>query len=277
MSNNEKIFEQWLIDNNVEYEYQPIIENVAFSKSGKYKADFKVYTRDKSEYVIVEIKGFMTYEAVNKLKYLLTVHPENICVFQMTEKDWLHMPIQDSIDMQFYALNAFIENGHPEKLNEQSFELLYKYINCKNMEYIKYASPYIEYRDIDYKNLDIDIKDVRKLMNDYINENLKDIELSDFAAIYKGCTIPAGVLTEDEYPVDKTSIEILLKKLILDLIFDDRYRDCNGPDIFLDFPNLKGLRINRTGNIISIYCGYLYEWEFSIAIEDFLNDFIEEE
>lgn len=78
MSNNEKIFEQWLIDNNVEYEYQPTIENVAFAKSGKYTADFKVYTRDKSEYVIVEIKGFMTYEAVNKLKYLIAVHPENI-------------------------------------------------------------------------------------------------------------------------------------------------------------------------------------------------------
>ena len=269
MSNNEKIFEQWLIDNNVEYEYQPIIEDVAFSKSGKYKADFKVYTRDKSEYVIVEIKGFMTYEAVNKLKYLLIVHPENICVFQMTEKDWLHMPIQDSIDTQFSILMYFIENGHPEKLNEQSCELLYKYINCKNMEYIKYASPYVEYRDLNIENL-------RTLMIEYINENLKDIELSHFAVIYKGCTIPAGVLTEDEYPVDKTSIEILLKKLILDLIFDDQYKDCNGPNIFLDFPDLEGLRINRTGNVISIYCDYHYEWEFSIAIEDFLIDFIEE-
>lgn len=267
MSNNEKIFEQWLIDNNVEYEYQPIIENVAFAKSGKYTADFKVYTRDKSEYVIVEIKGFMTYEAVNKLKYLIAVHPENIYIFQMTEKDWLHMSIQDSIDMQFYPLKMFIENGHPEKLNELSCELLYKYINCKNMEYIKYASPYIEYRDIE---------DIYELMNDYIDKNIKDIDLSYFVAIYQGCTIPAGVLDQDECPVDEVSMEIILKQLILDLIFDDQYRDCNGPNRYLEFPYLDGLYINRTGNVISIYCGYLYEWEFSIDPEDFLNDYTEE-
>ena len=133
MSNNEKIFEQWLIDNNVEYEYQPIIENVAFTKSGKYKADFKVYTRNKSEYVIVEIKGFMTYEAVNKLKYLLFNHPENFYIFQMTEQDWLHLPIKDSIDVQLSNLLVFIENRHPEELNATSCELLYKYITSKNI------------------------------------------------------------------------------------------------------------------------------------------------
>ena len=263
MSNNEKIFEQWLIDNNVEYEYQPTIENVAFAKSGKYTADFKVYTRDKSEYVIVEIKGFMTYEAVNKLKYLIAVHPENIYIFQMTEKDWLHMSIQDSIDMQFYPLKLFIENGHPEKLNELSCELLYKYINCKNMEYVKYASPYIEYRDIE---------DIYELMNDYIDKNIKDIDLSYFVAIYQGCTIPAGVLDKDECPVDEVSMEIILKQLILDLIFEDQYKDCNGQNRYLEFPYLDGLYINRTGNVISIYCGYLYEWEFSIDKEDVLND-----
>ena len=269
MSNNEKIFEKWLIDNNVEYEYQPIIENVAFAKSGKYKADFKVYTRDKSEYVIVEIKGFMTYETVNKLKYLLFNHPENIYVFQMTEPDWLHLPVKDSIDTQFSILMDFIENGHPEEMNATSLELLYKYINCKNMEYIKYASPYIEYRDLD-------IKDIQTTMMNYIHEQIKDLNFSYYADIYKDCVIPEGILTRDEYPVDKTSIEILLKKLILDLIFDDQYKDCNGPDIFLDFPNLEGLLINRTGNVISIYLDYLYEWEFSIAPEDFLYDLIEE-
>ena len=269
MSNNEKIFEQWLIDNNVEYEYQPIIENVAFAKSGKYKADFKVYTRNKSEYVIIEIKGFMTFEAANKLRYLLFVHPENFYIFQMTEKDWLHMSIQASIDMQFSILMDFIENGHPDELNDTSYELLYKYINCKNMEYIKYASPYIEYRDLNIENL-------QTLMIEHINENIKDLNFSYFADLYQGCTIPAGVLTTDEYPVDKTSMEILIKKLILDLIFDDQYKDCNGPGIFLDFPDLEGLFINRTGNVISIYCKYLYEWEFSIDQEDFLNDYTEE-
>lgn len=269
MSTNEKIFEQWLIDNNVEYEYQPIIENVAFAKSGKYKADFKVYTRDKSEYVIVEIKGFMTYEAVNKLKYLLVNHPENICIFQMTEKDWLHVPVKDSIDMQFSILMTFIENGHPEKINDNSCELLYKYINCKNMEYVKYASPYIEYRDLD-------VEDIQGIMIDYINEKIKDIDFSHFVNIYQECTIPAGVLAADEWLVDKSSIEILLKQLILDLIFEDQYKDCNGPDTYLEFPDLEGLLINRTGNVISIYYGYLYDWEFSIAPEDVLYDYIEE-
>ena len=94
--------------------------------------------------------------------------------------------------------------------------------------------------------------------------------------IYQDYVIPAGVLSADECPVNKTSIEILLKRLILDLIFEDQYKDCNGLDTYLEFPDLEGLFINRTGNVISIYYGYLYDWEFSIAPEDVLCDYIEE-
>ena len=66
------------------------------------------------------------------------------------------------------------------------------------MEYIKYASPYIEYRDIE---------DIYELMNDYIDKNIKDIDLSYFVAIYQGCTIPPGVLDQNECPVDEVSME----------------------------------------------------------------------
>ena len=113
-------------------------------------------------------------------------------------------------------------------------------------------------------------------MNDYIDKNIKDIDLSYFVAIYQGQTIPAGVLEQDECPVDEVSMEIILKQLILDLIFEDQYKDCNGQNRYLEFPYLDGLYINRTGNVISIYCGYLYEWEFSIDQEDVLNDDIGE-
>jgi hypothetical protein len=68
-----------------------------------------------------------------------------------------------------------------------------------------------------------------------------------------------------------TSIEILLKQMILDLIFEDQYKDCNGPDTYLEFPNLEGLFINRTENVISIYYGYMYDFEFSITPEDVFN------
>ena len=261
MSNNEKIFEQWLIDNNIEYEYQPIIENVTFTKSRKYKADFKVYNRDKSEYIIIEIKGFMTYEAVNKLKYLVINHPENFFIFQMTEKDWMHLPIKDSINTQFSILMSFIENGHAEKLNKSSCELLYKYINCKNMEYIKYSSPYFEYRDSNIPN-------INEILEKYINDTIKDLYFNDIVNYYKGCKIPAGILTTDEYPIDISSVKILLKQMILDLIFEDHYKNCDGPDTYLEFPDLEGLFINRTENIISIYYGYMLYFEFSITPND---------
>lgn len=261
MSNNEKIFEQWLIDNNIEYEYQPIIENVTFTKSRKYKADFKVYNRDKSEYIIIEIKGFMTYEAVNKLKYLVINHPENFFIFQMTEKDWMHLPIKDSINTQFSILMSFIENGHAEKLNKSSCELLYKYINCKNMEYIKYSSPYFEYRDLNIPN-------INEILEKYINDTIKDLYFNDIANYYKGRKIPAGILTTDECPIDISSVKILLKQMILDLIFEDHYKNCDGPDTYLEFPDLEGLFINRTENIISIYYGYMLYFEFSITPND---------
>ena len=109
-----------------------------------------------------------------------------------------------------------------------------------------------------------------------INEKIKDIELSRFVSIYQDYIIPAGVLTTDEWTVDKTSMEILIKQLILGLIFEDQYKDCHGPDTYLEFTDLEGLLINRTGNVISVYYGYLYDWEFSIAPEDVLCDFIKE-
>ena len=264
MSNNEKIFEQWLIDNNIEYEYQPIIENVTFTKSGKYKADFKVYNRDKSEYIIIEIKGFMTYEAVNKLKYLVNNHPENVFIFQMTERDWMQLPIKNSINTQFSILMSFIENGNAEKLNKSSCELLYKYINYKNMEYIKYSSPYFEYRDSNIPN-------INEILKKYINDAIKDLNFKYIANHYNGCKIPAGVIEQDECLVNEVSIEILIKQLILYLITHEPHRHCNGEDKYLTLPTLDGLLINRISNVIYIYYGYMYEFGFSIIPEDVLQ------
>ena len=143
MSKNELLFKSFLKSHNVNYvvpcKDSFYISDVAFNKNGIYKPDF--YLPDKNLYI--EVKGFMTVYTVNKLYYLLQLLPENFCILQMTEDDWIKELLFDkSISSKKARLERSYEIQFNEILqlpNKQLHDLSYKrlteYIRTRQEEY----------------------------------------------------------------------------------------------------------------------------------------------
>lgn len=143
MSKNELLFESFLKSHNVNYvvpcKDSFYISDVAFNKNGIYKPDF--YLPNKNLYI--EVKGFMTVYTVNKLYYLLQLLPENFCILQMTEDDWIKELLFDkSISSKKARLERSCEIQFNEILqlpNKQLHDLSYKrlseYICTRQEEY----------------------------------------------------------------------------------------------------------------------------------------------
>lgn len=143
MSKNELLFESFLKSHNVNYvvpcKDSFYISDVAFNKNGIYKPDF--YLPDKNLYI--EVKGFMTVYTVNKLYYLLQLLPENFCILQMTEDDWIKgLLFDESISSKKARLERSCEIQFNEILqlpNKQLHDLSYKrlseYICTRQEEY----------------------------------------------------------------------------------------------------------------------------------------------
>lgn len=143
MSKNELLFESFLKSHNVNYvvpcKDSFYISDVAFNKNGIYKPDF--YLPDKNLYI--EIKGFMTLYTVNKLHYLLQLLPENFCILQMTEDDWIKELLSDksilskkdrlqrSCEIQF---NEILQLSN-KQLHDLSYKRLSEYICTRQEEY----------------------------------------------------------------------------------------------------------------------------------------------
>lgn len=138
MSKNEQLFENFLIENSIYYEKQIPI-NVKFNKSNKYKTDFTIYNKDKSDKIYIEIKGFMTLEVIYKLKHIYKLNEINFYILQMTESDWLHIKTNEAIQIQFNLLKDFYNKKIDSKyLNDISKDLLNKYILYKEETYNKW-------------------------------------------------------------------------------------------------------------------------------------------
>lgn len=143
MSKNELLFESFLKSHNVNYVIPEkgsfCITNVAFNKNGIYKPDF--YLLDKNLYI--EIKGFMTLYTVNKLHYLLQLLPENFCILQMTEDDWIKELLSDKSilskkdRLQRSCTRQFNEilNLPNKQLHDLSYKRLTEYICTRQEEY----------------------------------------------------------------------------------------------------------------------------------------------
>lgn len=143
MSKNELLFESFLKSHNVNYVIPEkgsfCITNVAFNKNGIYKPDF--YLPDKNLYI--EIKGFMTLYTVNKLHYLLQLLPENFCILQMTEDDWIKELLSDKSilskkdRLQRSCTRQFNEilNLPNKQLHDLSYKRLSEYICTRQEEY----------------------------------------------------------------------------------------------------------------------------------------------
>lgn len=138
-SKNEEIFEKFLIDNNIRYEYEAKI-NAPFTERLYHKVDF--YLPDYDLYI--EIKGFMTYWSINVLRYLLNNSGHNFYVLQMTESDWIEKYNKKihKTNTNKCALNNSIQfneileltkgNITPEQLSQISSKRIDDYINLRN-------------------------------------------------------------------------------------------------------------------------------------------------
>lgn len=143
MSANEEMFKKFLEQNKIEYVVPTkdncIIDNVPFNKSKTYKADFYLPKKD----LFIEIKGFMTLYAVNKLIYLLEKRlPNNFCILQMTEEEWIKEisedknlksasgKLQKSIQQQFSEIKTL----DSKKLHDLSQKRLKEYIATRKAE-----------------------------------------------------------------------------------------------------------------------------------------------
>ena len=103
MSQNEDKFKKFLEDNKINYKYQYNLENCPFTKSRNHLVDF--YLPDKNLYI--EIKGFMTYSAVNQLKFISQNMNINFYILQMTEEDWIE---EFTYNKHLSKANKFREN-----------------------------------------------------------------------------------------------------------------------------------------------------------------------
>lgn len=142
-SKNEILFENFLIEHNIKYEYQYKI-NVPFTQSGIHKVDF--YLNDFDLYI--EIKGLMTYSAVNILKYLNNYSDKNFYVLQMTEEDWIN------------EYNKKIHKSIKNKINTN--------INIQFDEILKLKDNRIDINDI--------VNISKQRINNYIKLRNKDID-----------------------------------------------------------------------------------------------------
>lgn len=89
MPKTEEEFEKFLTNNKIDFKRQAVITNIPWSSKNTHKTDFLIFNKDHSETLYIEVKGFMTYEAVNILRYLLNNHKEYFYVVQITEEDWI--------------------------------------------------------------------------------------------------------------------------------------------------------------------------------------------
>ena len=76
----------------IRYERQVEVGRSPFLKRGRHKVDFVLHRQDKDgkqEDLYVEVKGQMTYYAVNVLMYLLRYSGKNFYIYQATNEDWI--------------------------------------------------------------------------------------------------------------------------------------------------------------------------------------------
>lgn len=147
MSQNEELFKNFLIKNNIEYHIPTkdvyCINKVPFNKNGIYKPDFYLPQKD----LYIEVKGFMTIWTVNKLQYLLKKRlPENFCILQMTEDWWIpavrddetltsaKSKIAKSIAIQFEEIKKL----SAKQLHDLSLERLEEYLIVNQKELDKW-------------------------------------------------------------------------------------------------------------------------------------------
>lgn len=70
---------------------QAKVSDCPFLKRGVHKVDFMI-TNNCGEFLYVEVKGYLSYYAVNVLEYLLRYSDESIYVYQATDEDWMGRP-----------------------------------------------------------------------------------------------------------------------------------------------------------------------------------------
>jgi hypothetical protein len=122
MSNGEKILKNYLIAQNILYREQEPVKVPWPVEKNEHKVDF--YLTDSNVYI--EVKGQMTYYAVNQLLWEVKKIPAPFFVFQCTEEDWIDKydekrhgtqtaKIKYNIDRQFKEIK---ELSNPEKVKE---------------------------------------------------------------------------------------------------------------------------------------------------------------
>lgn len=126
-SSNEIMFKEFLDKNKIEYIHQYKIDNIPFNRNKTHMVDFYLPKQD----IYVEIKGFMTIQAVNILKYLLYIDTRKFYILQMTEEDWIeeynkeiHKSVKNkilnNIQLQFEEIisneNTFLQNISIDRL-----------------------------------------------------------------------------------------------------------------------------------------------------------------
>ncbi len=84
----------------IRYERQVEVGRSPFLKRGRHKVDFVLHRRDKDgneEDLYVEVKGLMTYYAVNVLQYLLEHSGKNFYIYQATDEDWIDRCVPNKV------------------------------------------------------------------------------------------------------------------------------------------------------------------------------------
>ena len=121
MPNTEKDFLKFLDGiAHVEGTTQVEISDCPFTAHWKHKVDF-VLTNVNRELLYVEVKGWMSYTAVNELRYLMQCSKHDFYILQVTNEDWMGLyekgihkrtkrKLDDNTHAQYEEIRDFI-NG----------------------------------------------------------------------------------------------------------------------------------------------------------------------
>lgn len=143
MSKTENDFISFLNKHHIKYETQYIIK-VPFSKSKTHKVDFYLPKYD----LYIELKGFMTYMEVNKLKWLSTNKPtkKHFYILQVTSEDWV-LPHCNCNDVISYKIKKDTNTQYEEilslKRNKTTTKELSLLSSNRLKEYIRYMNSFL--------------------------------------------------------------------------------------------------------------------------------------
>jgi hypothetical protein len=128
MSKNEDIIENLFIENGFAYKKQVSvpIENFPW-KTERTKHSPRVDFYLEATNIYIEVKGFMTIEAMSKMAFLCK-QDFPYYIFQVTEKDWLGLSEKDSINYQFSEL---MNTENKTDLSSISYARLKQFIGKK--------------------------------------------------------------------------------------------------------------------------------------------------